>query len=109
MKATIQPWSYNCDPKPMGVGPVRTILPRLVVARGSDEEVVAAHPPYPEPVWGKALRPYRETRDGVRVIRLPRWVGRDTPRKRHRQELIYAVALSRPFASSALSFTERPW
>jgi len=94
MKGLVQLWSYNFDPEPTGIGPVSTTLARFLVDRGWDVEVISAHPHYPEPVWGRVVRPYREMRDGIRVVRLPLWVGRDTPRQRIRQELTYASALS---------------
>jgi glycosyltransferase involved in cell wall biosynthesis len=56
--------------------------------------VVAAHPHYPEPVWGRRLRPYREIRDGVPVLRLPLWVGRGSALQRMRQEATFTSALS---------------
>jgi colanic acid biosynthesis glycosyl transferase WcaI len=49
---------------------------------------------YPEPVWGRRLRPYREIRDGVPVLRLPLWVGRGSALQRMRQEASFTTALS---------------
>jgi colanic acid biosynthesis glycosyl transferase WcaI len=63
-------------------------------ARGHDVEVVAAHPHYPEPRWGRRLTPYREVRDGVRVLRLPLWVGRGSALQRIRQEASFTTAVS---------------
>lgn len=62
--------------------------------RSHEIEVVAAHPHYPEPLWGTRLRPYREVRQGIRVTRLPLWIGRETTLERYRQELTFAAALS---------------
>lgn len=94
MKGVVQLWSYNYDPEPTGIGPVSTTLARSLADRDWYVEVIAAHPHYPEPTWGRMLRPYREVRDGIRIVRLPLWVGRDTPRERIRQELTYTSALS---------------
>jgi colanic acid biosynthesis glycosyl transferase WcaI len=55
-------------------------------------EVVAAHPHYPEPIWGSRKLPYREVRDGVPVLRLPLWIGRDNAMERYRQELTFTVS-----------------
>ena len=62
--------------------------------RGHDVEVVAAHPHYPEPVWGRPKLPRREVRDGIRVVRLPLWSGRSTTAQRLRQEVTYTACLS---------------
>ena len=53
---------------------------------------MAAHPHYPSPEWGMRLRPYRERRFGIPVLRLPIWVGRDSTRARLRQEASFAAA-----------------
>jgi colanic acid biosynthesis glycosyl transferase WcaI len=55
-------------------------------------EVIAAHPHYPEPVWGSRRLPYREVRNGIRVLRLPLWVGRASAAERYRQELTYLAS-----------------
>jgi colanic acid biosynthesis glycosyl transferase WcaI len=94
MHRTVQLWSYNYDPEPTGIGPVSTALAGELRGRGWRVQVVAAHPHYPEPAWGRRLRPYRETRDGIDVLRLPIWIGRDTPGQRIRQELSYTAALA---------------
>ncbi len=90
----IQLWSYNYDPEPTGIGPLSTVLPRTLQDRRHDVQVVAAHPHYPEPIWGRPVRPRREVRDGVPVVRLPLWPGRETTAQRLRQELTYTAALS---------------
>lgn len=87
-------WSYNYDPEPSGIAPLSTAWARAMVDRGHDVHVVAAHPHYPAPMWGRRVRPYREERDGISVYRLPIWPGRDTPMRRIRQELSYAGALT---------------
>jgi colanic acid biosynthesis glycosyl transferase WcaI len=88
----IQLWSYNYDPEPTGIGPVSTTWAQAMRARGHDVSVVAAHPHYPEPVWGTRRLPYRETRDGIPVLRLPLWVGRATAFERLRQEASFMAA-----------------
>ena len=90
----IQLWSYNYDPEPSGIAPLSGVWARAMRARGHEVEVIAAHPHYPEPVWGRRLRPYREVRDGVPVLRLPLWVGRGSALQRMRQEATFTSALS---------------
>lgn len=99
----IQLWSYNYDPEPTGIGPVSRAWAEGLRDRGHHVEVVAAHPHYPEPVWGSKALPYREVRNGIPVLRLPLWIGRDTAIERYRQELSFMAAqfavlpaLSRP-------------
>jgi colanic acid biosynthesis glycosyl transferase WcaI len=99
----VQLWSYNYDPEPTGIGPVSRVWAIAMAERGWDVEVVAAHPHYPEPQWGHRLRPYREIRDGVRVLRLPLWIGRDSGAQRLRQEGTFAAALG-----AATPFLGRP-
>jgi len=88
----IQLWSYNYDPEPTGIGPVSKVLAQGLLQRGHDVSVVAAHAHYPAPVWGTRLLPYRETRDGIPVLRLPLWVGRGSAAERYRQELTFLAA-----------------
>jgi len=90
----IQLWSYNYDPEPQGIAPLSRTLARGLAARGHDLLVVSAHPHYPEPVWGRRIRPYRELRDGIPVFRLPLWPGRRSGLARVRQELSYLASLS---------------
>jgi colanic acid biosynthesis glycosyl transferase WcaI len=90
----IQLWSSNYDPEPTGIAPISRVWAQAMMERGHDIEVVAAHPHYPTPAWGRRLRPYRETRDGVRVLRLPLWSGRETGAQRVRQELTFVAALT---------------
>ena len=92
MNLEIQLWSYNYDPEPMGIGPVSRVLAEGLRDRGHHVEVVAAHPHYPEPLWGSKRLPYRETRRGISVLRLPLWVGRKTAAERYRQELSFMTA-----------------
>jgi colanic acid biosynthesis glycosyl transferase WcaI len=88
----IQLWSYNYDPEPTGIGPVSRAWAEGLSDRGHQVEVVAAHPHYPEPVWGSKLLPYREVRNGIPVLRLPLWIGRETAVERYRQELSFMSA-----------------
>lgn len=90
----VQLWSYNYDPEPTGIAPLSAVFAHTMQARGHRVEVVAAHPHYPEPAWGHSRRPYRETRDGIRVVRLPLWVGRKTAVARIRQELSFTAWLA---------------
>jgi colanic acid biosynthesis glycosyl transferase WcaI len=95
----IQLWSYNFDPEPTGIGIVSTVWARGLRDRGHEVSVVAAHPHYPEPRWGARRLPYRETRDGIPVLRLPLWIGRASAAERYRQELSFMAAqsLATPF------------
>ncbi len=99
----IQLWSYNYDPEPTGIGIVSTVWARGMRDRGHQVEVVAAHPHYPEPRWGKSVRPYREVRDGIDVLRLPLWIGRASAAERYRQELTFMAA-----QTAATPFLSRP-
>lgn len=90
----VQLWSYNYDPEPQGIAPVSGMLARALRARGHELLVVAAHPHYPEPAWGIRIRPYRERRAGIPVLRLPLWPGRRTGIARVRQELSFVASLS---------------
>jgi len=98
-KSTIKPlriqlWSYNYEPEPTGIAPLASAWAREMRGRGHRVEVVAAHPHYPEPAWGRARLPYRETRSGIPVLRLPLMIGRGTTAARIRQELSYVASLS---------------
>ena len=99
----VQLWSYNYDPEPMGIGPVSTVLVRELTRLGNDVDVVAAHPHYPEPQWGRRWRPYREVRDGVPVLRLPLIIGRASAAQRYAQELSFLLS-----QSAATPFLRRP-
>ena len=88
----VQLWSYNYDPEPTGIGPVSRVAAEGLRDRGHWVEVVAAHPHYPEPIWGARRLPYREVRNGIPVLRLPLWVGRATTAERYRQELTYMAS-----------------
>lgn len=90
----IQLWSYNYDPEPQGIAPLSRMLAVELSERGHEVLVVAAHPHYPEPSWGARLRPYRESRDGIPVLRLPLWIGRESGLERMRQELSFALMQS---------------
>lgn len=99
----IQLWSYNYDPEPQGIAPLSRMVAVELSARGHDVLVVSAHPHYPEPSWGVRLRPYRERRDGLPVLRLPLWIGRESGIERVRQELSFALMqmLAAPFLPQA--------
>jgi colanic acid biosynthesis glycosyl transferase WcaI len=88
----IQLWTYFYDPEPQGIAPLSTVLAQTLRARGHEVLVVAAHPHYPEPVWGSIKRPHRERRDGVPILRLPLWIGRSTTKERIREELSFTLA-----------------
>ncbi len=90
----IQLWSYNYDPEPSGIAPLSGVWARAMKARGHEVEVVAAHPHYPEPCWGRSVKPYRETRDGIGVLRLPLWIGRGSAIQRMRQEASFGAAMA---------------
>jgi colanic acid biosynthesis glycosyl transferase WcaI len=98
----IQLWSYNYDPEPTGIGIVSTVWARGLRELGHELEVVAAHPHYPEPRWGTRMLPYREERHGIKVLRLPLWIGRASAVERYRQELTFTFAqtLAAPFLST---------
>jgi colanic acid biosynthesis glycosyl transferase WcaI len=87
----IQLWSYNYDPEPQGIAPLSRMLAVELSARGHAVLVVSAHPHYPEPTWGMRFRPYRESRDGIPVLRLPLWIGRDSGAERVRQDLSFTT------------------
>lgn len=95
----VQLWSCNYDPEPTGIAPLSRAWVYEMRRRGHEVDVVAAQPHYPDPVWPMRRRPYRELRDGVSVIRLPLWSGRQTTTQRVRQEFTYALSLgmSLPF------------
>ena len=90
----IQLWSYNYDPEPMGIAPLSGVVARGLLELGHDVSVVAAHAHYPEPRWGSRRWPYRERREGISVLRLPLWVGRESAAARIRQEASFSASLS---------------
>jgi len=95
----VQLWSCNYGPEPMGIGPLSSVWAKAMADRGHRVDVVAAHPHYPEPMWGRKLLPYSESRDGIRIRRLPLIIGRETKRERLTQELSFLAAesLASPF------------
>lgn len=93
----IQLWSYNYAPEPTGIGPVSATWAKAMTELGHEVTVVAAHPHYPEPIWGKRLRPTRTRAEGVDVIRLPLWIGRDNALARMRQDASFSAALAAAF------------
>ncbi|MGA7435288.1 MAG: hypothetical protein WBW44_06650, partial [Solirubrobacterales bacterium] len=86
-QARVQIWTQNYEPEPQGIGPISSTVARGFVEHGIDVLAVSAHPHYPQPDWGVRFRPYRERRDGVRVLRLPIWPGRGSGMQRIRQDL----------------------
>jgi colanic acid biosynthesis glycosyl transferase WcaI len=88
----VQLWSYNYAPEPTGIAPVSAVLAKGLRLLGHEVSVVAAHPHYPSPQWGNAIRPYREERDGIPVLRLPLWIGRANGAERMRQELTFVAS-----------------
>lgn len=88
----IQLWSYNYAPEPCGIAPVSEVWAQAMKLLGHEVGVVAAWPHYPEPVWSHPRRLYREVIDGIPVLRLPLWVGRDDTAQRIRQELTFTAA-----------------
>ena len=90
----IQLWSCNYDPEPMGIAPLAGVWAKAMQARGHQVEVIAAHPHYPDPVWGRRLLPYTETRSGIQVRRLPLFIGRDGARERLLQEVSFLASLT---------------
>jgi colanic acid biosynthesis glycosyl transferase WcaI len=99
----LQLWSIYFHPELTGIAPATTLLARQLAARGWQIEVIAAHPHYPEPVWGRRLLPSREMIDGIRVTRVPLLPGRDTRAARLRQELSFTASLA-----AAAPFLGRP-
>jgi colanic acid biosynthesis glycosyl transferase WcaI len=89
----VQLWSYNYDPEPTGIGPLSRAWATAMRDRGHEISVVSAHPHYPEPKWGTRRLPYRDVRDGIPVLRLPIWPGRQSIGERLRQEASFVVAL----------------
>jgi colanic acid biosynthesis glycosyl transferase WcaI len=90
----IQLWSYFYDPEPQGIAPLSRIVATELQARRHEVLVIAAHPHYPEPRWGYRLRPYRDSRDGIPILRLPLWIGRKTAAARIRQEVSFTLSQS---------------
>ena len=92
VRMRVQLWSYNYEPEIQGVAPVSAALAEGLMRAGYEVTVVSAHPHYPEPIWGVRLRPYREVRNGIPVLRLPLWPGRGSGKQRIRQELTVTAA-----------------
>lgn len=87
----IQLWSYNYAPEPQGIAPLSTVLAQALRDRSHKVLVVAAHPHYPQPAWGARVKPYRERRNGVPVLRLPLILGREGGLERVLQELSFTA------------------
>lgn len=76
------------------MGPIATLWARLMAERGHDVSVITAYPHYPRALWGQRVRPRREVRDGVSVLRLPLWIGHRSARARIREEATYALSVT---------------
>ena len=73
------------------MGPIAARWAEAMCARGHQVEVVTAHPHYPGALWGRRARPYRETRNGIPVLRLPLVIGHRTTAERITEEATYAA------------------
>ena len=85
------------------MGPIATLWARHMTERGHDVSVVTAYPHYPRAFWGQRLRPRREIRGGVHVLRLPLWIGHESATTRIREEATYAIS-----ATGALAILPSP-
>ena len=94
MGLRIDLWTWQYEPEPTGIGPVAASWARSMKARGHDLRVISAHPRYPTPQWGRSWKPYRERRNGIPVLRLPLWIGRQSAFARMREEVSYALSVS---------------
>lgn len=99
----LQLWSWNYEPEPTAMGPMAARWAEAMSARGHQVEVVTAHPHYPGPLWGRRLRPYRETRNGIPILRLPLLIGHRTTAARILEEATYAAS-----AAAAAAFRSAP-
>jgi colanic acid biosynthesis glycosyl transferase WcaI len=88
----LQLWSWNYEPEHTAMGPMAARWAEAMSARGHQVEVVTAHPHYPGPLWGRRLRPYRETRNGISILRLPLLIGHRTTSARILEEATYALS-----------------
>jgi colanic acid biosynthesis glycosyl transferase WcaI len=88
----LQLWSWNYEPEPTAMGPIAARWAEAMLARGHQVEVVTAHPHYPGALWGRRAGPYRETRNGIPVLRLPLVIGHRTTAERITEEATYASA-----------------
>jgi colanic acid biosynthesis glycosyl transferase WcaI len=99
----LQLWSWNYEPEPTAMGPIAARWAEAMRERGHHVEVVTAHPHYPGALWGRRTRPYRETRNGIPVLRLPLVIGHRTTAERITEEASYAAA-----AAVAAAFPSAP-
>jgi colanic acid biosynthesis glycosyl transferase WcaI len=99
----IQLWSWNYDPEPSGMGPLAGTWARTMAARGHTVDVVTAHPHHPDSRWGVRVRPYRELRDGIPLLRLPLPIARRNARQRILKEVAWSSG-----ALAALPWLGRP-
>jgi putative colanic acid biosynthesis glycosyltransferase WcaI len=93
MKGRVQLWSSHYAPEPTGIGPVSRILATSLTASDWEVEVIAAQPHYPDPSDHPRLRPSRELRDGIPVLRFPIYSPRGSAGARLLQESTYSLGL----------------
>jgi len=99
----IQLWSYYLSPEPQGVAPLSHRIARELQLQGHNVLAISGHPHYPQPAWGSRKWPYQGVYDGVPVLRLPLWIGRESGAQRIREELTFTLGLgaSLPLLPSA--------
>ena len=103
----VQLWSWNYEPEPTAMGPIASRWAEAMSARGHEVEVVTAHPHYPGPLWGRRSRPYRETRNGIPILRLPLVIGHSTTAARITEEItLRGLGAS---AATAMASAPRTW
>lgn len=90
----LQIWSAHFEPQRSGIGPLVGTAARALHDRGVRTSVVAAHPFYPEPLWGRSVKPSRRVEAGIEVTRLPIYSGRASVSRRLVQEASYAASLT---------------
>jgi colanic acid biosynthesis glycosyl transferase WcaI len=90
----LQLWSWNYEPEPTAMGPIAALWAREMAARGHDVEVITGFPHYPPDVFPQRFRPYREHRNGVRVLRLPLLIGHSSALRRIGEEVTYTLSTS---------------
>lgn len=74
------------------MGPIAALWAREMAARGHDVEVVTGFPHYPPNLFPQRFRPYREHRNGVRVLRLPLLIGHSSALRRIGEEVSYTLS-----------------
>jgi colanic acid biosynthesis glycosyl transferase WcaI len=74
------------------MGPVAAVWAQTMRQRGHEVEVVSAFPHSPPGLFRQRARPYRETIDGIPVLRLPLVIGHSTTPRRILEEASYALS-----------------